>query len=69
MPAPLEEQLTGAIEQRILNSSLLDYTLQRFQAGLGIDVVGLASDRGFALTRFVSQVQIKDRGNREPDSH
>jgi len=34
MPARLEDQLTGAIEQRILNSSLLDYTLQRFQAGL-----------------------------------
>jgi hypothetical protein len=30
----LEEQLIGAIEQRILNSNLLDYTLQQFHAGL-----------------------------------
>jgi site-specific DNA recombinase len=30
----LEEQLIGAIEQRILNTKLLDYTFQQFQSGL-----------------------------------
>src|SRR5215469_4738529 len=30
----LEEQLIGAIESRILNSNLIEYTLRQFQLGL-----------------------------------
>lgn len=30
----LESQLLAALEQRILNSRLIDYTLQRFHEGL-----------------------------------